>query len=239
MKTITIGCWENDPGPQCIEYPLISKEVLLLYDLSAFPGEMQSAVFYENGQCVLTPRTTRALFTDLEIHLGISYAQSKAITQLLTQTASKVPYAVNQLLYFEIKEKASTYSHWCAFHHLTKTDKEDQHVSLILSDCLRVILPYCTKTVHKQLQQYRLIQHTHETLAYAIIDNLQQALHSTRPHSEVIRVPHPINSEFMPVHMTLNDTLYLIQNTVCDRIEKQKDVYIEPKDLAIIRKRWG
>ena len=107
MKTITIGCWENDQSPltSSSDYPLMTKNVLLLYDLTSFKTDMKSAVFYKDGRCVLTSRTTRALFSDLEMQFGMSYAQSKAITQLLTRISTKVPYAINELLYFEIKDK--------------------------------------------------------------------------------------------------------------------------------------
>lgn len=112
MKTITIGCWENDQSPltSSSDYPLMTKNVLLLYDLTSFKTDMKSAVFYKDGRCVLTSRTTRALFSDLEMQFGMSYAQSKAITQLLTRISTKVPYAINELLYFEIKDKASSHS---------------------------------------------------------------------------------------------------------------------------------
>ena len=142
MKTITIGCWENDQSPltSSSDFPLMTKNVLLLYDLTAFKTDMKSAVFYKDGRCILTSRTTRALFSDLEMQFGMSYAQSKAITQLLTRISTKVPYAINELLYFEIKDKASSHSHWCAFHHLTQTIQENRQTSLILSNCLQIIL---------------------------------------------------------------------------------------------------
>lgn len=154
MKTITIGCWESDQSPltSSSDYPLMTKNVLLLYDLTSFKTDMKSAVFYKDGRCVLTSRTTRALFSDLEMQFGMSYAQSKAITQLLTRISTKVPYAINELLYFEIKDKASSHSHWCAFHHLTQTIQENRQTSLILSNCLQIILPYCQKTVEHHSQ---------------------------------------------------------------------------------------
>ena len=64
MKTITIGCWENDRSPltSSSDYPLMTKNVLLLYDLTSFKTDMKSAVFYKDGRCVLTSRTTPCPF---------------------------------------------------------------------------------------------------------------------------------------------------------------------------------
>ena len=238
MKTITIGCWENDRSPltSSSDYPLMTKNVLLLYDLTSFKTDMKSAVFYKDGRCVLTSRTTRALFSDLEMQFGMSYAQSKAITQLLTRISTKVPYAINELLYFEIKDKASSHSHWCAFHHLTQTIQENRQTSLILSNCLQIILPYCQKTVEHQLATYRIIQHAHETVACSIIDNLTHATVETQRSREITSVPFHKPTEFLRTPMSLNDTMHLMRNVFCDYIEHHKSIYMEPRDLAKLRR---
>ena len=217
MKTITIGCWENDRSPltSSSDFPLMTKNVLLLYDLTSFKTDMKSAVFYKDGRCVLTSRTTRALFSDLETQFGMSYAQSKAITQLLTRISSKVPYAINELLYFEIKDKASSHSHWCAFHHLTQTIQ---------------------KTVEHQLATYRIIQHAHETVACSNIDNLMHATVETQRSREITSVPFHKPTEFLRTPMSLNDTMHLMRNVFCDYIEHHKSIYMDPGDLKKLRK---
>ena len=83
-----------------------------------------------------------------QLPISINYFKITFISIIFTCISTKITYAINELLYFEIKDKASSHSHWCAFHHLTQTIQENRQTSLILSNCLQIILPYCQKNCY-------------------------------------------------------------------------------------------
>ena len=141
------------------------------------------------------------------MQFGMSYAQSKAITQLLTHF-TKVPYAINELLYFEIKDKTSSIPIGAPFIISHKPFKRKSTDLFNTVNCLQIILPYCQKQSNINLQPIASFStHMRPLLVPSLITSLTLLL---KPKNrEITSVPFHKPTEFLRTPMSLNDTMHL------------------------------